>query len=190
MAAVAERKLSLEDFRARYSGEKPYFEYWDGEAVQKSMPTRLHSLIQMILVQMLEAMGYAAGQEITLRLDPAYEPIPDVIAEEGRSRDPYPTEPFEVVIEILSPDDSFSRVLLKCRLYEKWGIRQVVVVDPQAGLVWSFKDGTPRETETIATRGERVITAQELWTEVDRQLPPVSISYGLQLGVAFQDLNA
>src|SRR5260221_8436765 len=113
MPAVEERKLSLDEFHARYVGEKPYFEYWDGEAVQKTMPTRLHSLIQKLLVKMLDALGYDAGQEITLKLDPAYEPIPDVIAAEGSIGDPYPTEPFEVAIEILSPEDSFSRVLRK-----------------------------------------------------------------------------
>jgi Uma2 family endonuclease len=166
--AVKERKLSLEEFHNRYSGEKPYFEYWDGEAVQKSMPTRLHALIQKILVGLLDAMGFDSGQEITLKLDPAYEPIPDVIAADGRIEDPYPTEPFEVAIEILSPQDPFSRVLRKCRLYEKWGIRQVVVVDPQARLVWSYENGSPRETDIVARRGERVITAQELWEEVDR----------------------
>lgn len=168
MPAVAERKLSLQEFHARYAGEKPYFEYWDGEAIQKSMPTRLHALIQEILVRLLRAMGYDPGNEITLRLDPAYEPIPDVIAAEGRLGDPYPTEPVEIVIEILSPEDSFSRVVRKCRLYEQWGIRQVIVVDPQARLVWRFENGSPRETEIIARRGERAITSDELWAEVDR----------------------
>jgi Uma2 family endonuclease len=174
MPAVAESKLSPEVFHARYGGEKPYFEYWDGEAVQKSRPTRLDSLIQEILVRLLGALGFDAGQEITLKLDPAWEPIPDVIAAEGHIGDPYPTEPFEVVIEILSPDDSFSRVLRKCRLYETSGIRQVVVVDPQARLIWSFENGSPRETTTIAKRGERTIAAQELWAEVDQRLSPLT----------------
>ena len=168
MPAVAERKLSLQEFHDRYDGEKPYFEYWDGEAVQKSMPTRLHSLIQKILLHLLDAMGFDSGPEVTLKLDPAYEPIPDVIAAEGHIGDPYPTEPFEVVIEILSPADPFARVVRKCHLYEHWGIRQVVVIDPQDRLVWSFENGSLHETDIIARRGESVITAQELWAEVDR----------------------
>jgi Uma2 family endonuclease len=170
MPAVEERRLSLEEFHRRFGDEKPYFEFWDGEAVQKSMPTRLHSLIQKILVKWLDALGYEAGQEITLKLDPAYEPIPDVIAAEGSIGDPYPTEPFEVAIEILSPDDSFSRMLRKCGLYKSWGIRQVVVVDPPAKTVWSFENDSLTETDTIARRGERGITARELWAEVDRVL--------------------
>jgi Uma2 family endonuclease len=172
MPAVAERKLSLEEFHSRYGEEKPYFEYWDGEAVQKSMPTRLHGLIEEILVRLLGVLGFDSGSEITIKLDPAYEPIPDVIAAEEQLGDPYPTEPFEVVIEILSPQDPFSRVLRKCRLYEKWGIRQVIVVDPQERLVWSFENGTAHETGTIARRGEQVIRAEQLWAEVDRRLRP------------------
>ncbi len=136
------------EFHARYSREKPYFEYWTGEAVQKTAPTRLHSLVQEILVRLLGVLGYDAGQEITLKLDPAYEPIPDVIGAEGGIGDPYPTEPFEVAIEILSPEDPFARVLRKCRLYDKWGISQVVVVDPKARLIWSFESGSLRETCT------------------------------------------
>jgi len=168
MPAVAERKLSLEEFHARYDGEKPYFEYWDGEAVQKSMPTRLHALVQKILMNLLDAMGFESGSEVTLKLDPAYEPIPDVIAVEGQIGDPYPTEPFEIAIEVLSPADPFARVVRKCGLYAEWGIRQIIVIDPKARSVWSFEDGSLRETAIVARRGERVITAQELWAEVDR----------------------
>ncbi len=142
--------------------------------MQKSMPTRLDSLIQKILVKWLEtsgaAPGYEAGQEVTLKLDPAYEPIPDVIAAEGSIGDPYPTEPFEVAIEVLSPDDSFSRQLRKCELYRSWGIRQVVVIDPIAREVWSFEDGSLHKTDVVARRSDRSIIARELWAEVDRVL--------------------
>ncbi len=173
MPAVEEQKLSLEVFHERFGGEKPYFEYWDGEAVQKAMPTRLHSLIQMIVAALLYRLGFDSGPEVTLKLDPDYEFTPDVIAAEGAIGDPYPTEPFEVAIEILSPADPFSRVLRKCRLYEKWGIRQVVVIDPKARLVWVFEHGAPRESDVVAQRGEAVVTAQELWDEVDRRLAKV-----------------
>jgi len=174
MPAVAEQKLSLQEFHARYDGEKPYYEYWDGEAVRKSMATLLHGLIQGILMRLLNAIGYAAASEITLKLDPAYEPIPDVIAFDGPIGDPYPTSAFEVVIEILSPDDSFSRVLRKCRLYEKWGIRQILVIDPKDRLVWRFENGAPQETDVIARRGDAAMPAQALWDEVDRELARVS----------------
>ena len=174
MPAVAEQKLSVEEFHARYDGEKPYYEYWNGEAVQKSMPTLLHGLIQKILMLLLDGIGYVSASEVTLNLDPAYEPIPDVIASDGLIGDPYPTSPFDVAIEILSPDDPFSRVLRKCRLYEQWGIRQILVVDPAERVIWRFENGAHRETDVIAQRGEQTIPAQSLWDEVDRELSRAS----------------
>ncbi len=174
MQAVAEQKLSVQEFHTRYGGEKPYYEYWNGEAVQKSMPTLLHGLIQKILMLLLDGIGYVSASEVTLNLSPDYEPVPDVIASDGGIGDPYPTSPFDVVIEILSPEDSFSRVLRKCRLYEQWGIRQIVVIDPAERLVWRFENGATRETDVIARRGEQAIPAQALWDEVDLRLSRAS----------------
>jgi Uma2 family endonuclease len=170
MPAVAEQRLSIEEFHARYDGEKPYYEYWNGEAVQKSAATLLHGRIQGILLRLLDGIGYVSAPEVTLKLDPAYEPIPDVIASDGPIGDPYPTSPFDVVIEILSPQDSFSRVQRKCRLYEQWGIRQIVVIDPADRMVWRFENGAARLTHVIARRGDAAISAQTLWDEVDHQL--------------------
>ncbi len=170
MPAVAERKLSKEEFHARYDGEKPYYEFWDGEAVRKPMPTWLHVQVQRILQILLVELGYRSGAELELRLDPNYGPIPDVVGLEAPPAGPYPTKPFEVVIEVLSPDDQFSRILRKCRLYEKWGIQQIVVIDPEERLVWRFESGALVETDVIASRGEKKIFAPVLWEQVDRSL--------------------
>jgi Uma2 family endonuclease len=172
MPTVAEQKLSLQEFHARYDGEKPYYEYWDGEAVRKSKADLLHGLIQGMLLRLLDSIGYSAVPEVTIKLDPAYELIPDVIATDGPVTDPYPTLPFEAAIEILAPDDSFSRVLRKCKLYEQWGIRQIVVIDPADRLVWRFENGTPQETDIVAHRGDSAIHAQAFWDEVERELAP------------------
>jgi Uma2 family endonuclease len=172
MPALAEQRLSLEEFHARYDGQKPYHEYWNGAAVAKAMPTRLHALVQKILVRMLDDLGYEAEQEVTVKLDSHYEPIPDVVAAEGQVGDPYPIEAFEVAIEILSSEDAFSRVAKKCRLYAEWGIRQVVVIDPEDRVIWRSENGTLSPSAVVATRGDRVITAEALWKEVDLHLRP------------------
>jgi Uma2 family endonuclease len=172
MPTAVDHKLTKEEFHARYEGEKPYFEFWDGEAVQKTGGTWLHSMTQGALLRLLDNIGFDSLPEVTLHLEPSYELIPDVIALEGIPRGDYPTEPFEVVIEVLMPQDPFTRVMRKCRLYERWGIRQIVIVDPQDRLVWRFENGIPVETEVIATRGEAQIPARALWDEVDLQYKP------------------
>lgn len=169
MPATQEGLLTLDEFRIRYAGEKPYYEYWAGEAIQKSMPTWLHGLIQIIVGQLLNSIGFRSGSEVTLRLNSDYEPVPDVIALDSPLSQPYPTDPFAVVVEILSPDDPFSRVLRKCRLYERWGIQKIIVIDPDTRIVWSFENGTLNETAILARRGAKEVTAADLWAEVDRQ---------------------
>jgi Uma2 family endonuclease len=98
MPATQEGLLTLEEFRVRYAGEKPYYEYWAGEAIQKSMATFLHGLIQKILMRLLDDLGYESASEVTLRIDNEYEPVPDVIAVEPPLPDPYPTHAFAVVV--------------------------------------------------------------------------------------------
>ncbi|SRR5579875_408265 len=171
MPTIAEHKLSPEEFHARYDREKPYYEYWAGEAVQKAMPTVLHSILQAVLTALFRRLGFKSGPEIRLKLDPEYEPVPDVIAIEGVWPSlAYPTEPFEIVVEILSPDDSFSRILRKCRLYEKWGIRRILVVDPEERIIYALEGGDLRRSDLIAERAGERITAEQLWKAVDAEL--------------------
>ncbi len=47
------------------------------------------------------------------------------------------------------------------------GNRQIVVIDPKARTIWSFDDGALRETDVVASRGERTITAGELWASLN-----------------------
>jgi Uma2 family endonuclease len=169
MPAVEQAHLTPEQFEALYGGEKPYYEYWAGEPVQKAIPTWLHALIQQLLVRKFEDLGYQSGAEVTVRIDPAYWPIPDVIAIEGTMTEAYPTTAFEIVVEILSPEDTFSRVLRKCRLYANWGIQRILVIDPATRIVWSFEQGVLKETDLIARRGESALMANELWQDVDRR---------------------
>ena len=46
--------LSLAEFHRLYDEAKPAYEYWHGTAVQKSMPTVLHGIVQTIIAMLLE----------------------------------------------------------------------------------------------------------------------------------------
>ncbi len=69
MAATPASPLTLAEFRQRYAEEKPYFEYWFGEAVQKSIPTFAHVLLVKLLLFALDRAGYESGPELELRID-------------------------------------------------------------------------------------------------------------------------
>jgi len=108
--------VTVENFDRQYGREKPYFEFWFGEPVQKKMPTWMHSLLQKIIMRLLDDAGYESGAEVKLKISAEFQPLPDVSAVlPGEVELPYPTRPVEVVVEILSPDDQFSQMLAKCQ---------------------------------------------------------------------------
>jgi len=141
MGAIAE-KLSSERFREMYAQRKPYFELLDGEAIQKALPTKLHSILQLVLCLMLKELGFKSRPELTLAIDDRWEPTPDVCGIIGPEEDPHPTHAVAVAIEVLSPDDRFTRVIQKCRKYAEWGVKDILVFDPANREAWSWDAST------------------------------------------------
>jgi Uma2 family endonuclease len=163
--AAALSTLTIAEFEAQFGHEKPHYEFWYGEAVQKSMPTWIHGLLQRILMELLREAGYKAGSEVQLKINTAFQPVPDVIATTGHIERPYPTKPVEIVIEILSDDDPMSRLLTKCRMYQEWGFQQIYVVDPIARLVFRWSEHRLEEVDLIA--GQPV---SSIWTALDQEV--------------------
>lgn len=169
--ATASKHLTLEEFRAQFEGRKPHFEYWFGEPVQKSMPTWLHSVLQGVLIEFLKRAGYKSGSELELRIDPDWQPVPDVTGLSASPGGPYPTKPVDVVIEILSPDDPFPQVLKKCRHYARIGTEKIFVADPEEKTAWDWNDGAQRLERVDSFRlpnGQSILLA-DVWTELDKQ---------------------
>ena len=90
-----------------------------------SLPTWLHSILQALLAEVLTWAGYTAGSELELRIDPDWEPKPDVSAA-LKIEQPYPTRPIDIVAEVLSPGDDMHTVHEKCEQYARIGIFQIL----------------------------------------------------------------
>jgi Uma2 family endonuclease len=169
MASVP-KPLTIEEFHRCYSGKKPYYEFWFGEAIQKSMPTWLHGVLQRILGEFLVRAGYKTGSEVELRIDPDWEPVPDLIATRKKVEQPYPTTPVEIVIEILSPDDRMMHVLQKCRHYSRIGITKVFVLDPEGRQAWKWNAGCLELIEGLKLTNGETIDLAEVWQELAKQI--------------------
>ena len=170
MAITTTDHLTIEEFRTRYAEEKPYYEYWFGEAVQKSVPTWLHGLLQLIVCEFLTRAGYRAGPEVELRIDPDWQPKPDVVAALVVEH-PYPTKPVDVVVEIISPEDRMNRVFEKCHQYVRIGICKIFVMDPQLHYAWEWSvqtENLERLSTMLLPNGQQIVVA-DLWNELDRR---------------------
>jgi Uma2 family endonuclease len=173
--SAATTPLSLEEFHRLYDGVKPYHEYWFGEAIPKPLANALHGAVQFVLMLLLRMRGWTALPEVTLKLVPNAEPIPDVVASREKIEQPYPTKPVELCIEVRSPQDSLKNILKKGQYYLTWGVHTVWIIDPEAGTAWTMTaehpDGIwiPPNGSLIADQ-DTVVTLSELFAEVDKMV--------------------
>ncbi len=69
--------------------------------------------------------------ELRVQVSAANYRVPDVaILDRNRISEPIATSPPIAVFEILSPDDSLSRVMIKLAEYERMGILTILLLDP------------------------------------------------------------
>lgn len=165
--------LTLDQYRERYANEKGY-EYWHGKAIKKAMMTpRVHGILQLLIGELFRQAGYVSSAETELRIDPEWEPKPDVTAELNPDlSEPYPTKPVEIVAEILSPTDQMTDVFRKCRLYAGIDIGQILVFDPEERIAWQWSRETinlERVHELRLSNGHTLSVA-DIWAELDRRL--------------------
>lgn len=167
--ASATTLLTLEEFNEHYGREHGY-EYWFGEVVKKGMPTWLHGLMQAILAEFFYKLGYVSGSEVELRIDPNWQPRPDVTAT-LEVEQPYPTKPVDIVAEVLS-DDPMTQVFEKCRNYARIGIPQIFVFDPQSRAAWQWSRGADNleRVQTLRLGNGSVLDVSEIWTELDGRM--------------------
>jgi Uma2 family endonuclease len=148
--------------------EKPNREYRDGVLYPKAIPTKLHSIIQRVLMTMLEKQGVAAFPELTLRISATKFLIPDVVVADDFPG-PYPTEAVRLCCEILSPEDRIGTMLAKLEEYHSWGVPFCWVIDPVKRTAWEYHSaGEPvRITDTLRA-GEIAVGVDELFSALDK----------------------
>jgi len=164
MAAVAE-KLTFHEFQLKYGRGDRSYEYWYGDAVPKARPTWIHGLLQGILIRLLAELGYSAGAEVELRIDPDAHPKPDVIATSREVEQPYPTKAVAVVVEILSKDDPMPHLLEKCQAHGRWGFEYIYVLNPESKQLFRWTGSGLQLSDSLIA-----IPAAKIWEELEKSL--------------------
>jgi Uma2 family endonuclease len=112
-------------------------EFVRGEIVERSLPDRLHSKIQLrillLIGRLLQSYPLFPYPELRLCLEPRVYRIPDISV--FAAQDPkqsVPSSPPFLVIEILSKDDRHNNLMEKLEEYRIWGVPHIWVIDPHA----------------------------------------------------------
>jgi len=142
---AAQTQISVEEyFRTRFEGPTP--EYVDGELVERHMAGIPHSDVQRHLCALFEARGKQpplfAYPELHLRIAPRHYRIADLaVFAGGRPAEDIPSQPPLIVIEILSPDDSFQKLLDKFGELRAWGVKHLWLIDPRSRKLFVYDAG-------------------------------------------------
>ena len=163
--ATAPQHLTVDDFERLYGHENGW-EYWFGRAVQKPRSTWAHAILQQLMAELIRQAGYVTGPEVDLRARPDWRPRPDVSCvriREGR----YPST-LDIAVEILS-DDEGRYILEKCRNYERVGVGQIFVLDPETHTMYGWSKGLVELTDLQLANGV-TIKGEAIWDEFERRM--------------------
>ena len=142
-------KLTLAEFLDLPDGDV-YYELVDGLAVPKMSPKFFHSTLQFALCRVIRAWCKGQGRVLPewaillKRQGKDWAPVPDLtyisyerLPKSWRRNEACPAIP-ELVIEIISPDQSMKEFEEKAKDYLAAGVTRVWVIDPEAILIRSF----------------------------------------------------
>ncbi|MEO8725506.1 MAG: Uma2 family endonuclease [Acidobacteriaceae bacterium] len=132
-----------------HSTYEPDAEYVDGEIQERSVGEFDHSAWQSEIVVFFsmhrQEWNVRAFTELRVQVAPSRFRVPDVTILENtsplREMEQIIRTPPIAVFEILSPEDTIARTMVKLEDYEKMGIQTILVVDPK-GPKYRYEHGS------------------------------------------------
>jgi Uma2 family endonuclease len=130
-----------------HSSYEPDAEYVDGEIEERAAGEYDHASWQRVILKWFLAhegdWNVRVFPELRVQVSEARYRVPDVVVvDHALPVEQILTHPPLAVCEILSPEDSITRVLVKLRDYEEMGIATIVVVDPKGRRLYQYKNGS------------------------------------------------
>ncbi len=115
-------------------------EFVDGELKERPVVLSVHGLLQGLLMQWFlnhaENWGIKAAVEVRTRVSPTRVRLPDVVVGPRRHWPQVLVEPPLLVIEILSPSDTFGHIEEVIADYRKMGVPSIWVIHPSSRSGW------------------------------------------------------
>ncbi|OCQ99680.1 hypothetical protein BCD67_14800 [Oscillatoriales cyanobacterium USR001] len=152
-------QLTLQEFFALSPGEGDItYELIDGQAVPKMSPKKFHSKLTRTFLSLIENWADGRGEvcpELAISLRKKgrdWAPTPDILYISNESlpddweQDGACSVPPELVIEIISPGQTFGQLAAKARDYLDAKILRVWIVDSKARSITVFYPDAPPQT--------------------------------------------
>jgi Uma2 family endonuclease len=126
---------------------EPDAEYVDGIIEERPMGEYDHSSWQGAILAWFRENGKAwnvrARAELRVQVSPTRFRVPDVtVIDRDLPVEQILTHPPVAVFEVLSAEDSMTRIMRKLADYEAMGIRTILVVDPKTQHFYQYEKGS------------------------------------------------
>ena len=130
---------------------RPDCDFVDGVIEERNVGESDHSWIQLriggFFLNRFPETGIVAIPEWRFQVKSTRFRIPDLVVVRGRPNEQILTQPPLLCIEILSPDDTISRMNVRIQDYLDFGVPAVWLVDPQERREWIYRsDGMQEAT--------------------------------------------
>lgn len=148
--------VSVEEYLS--SVYEPECDYVDGEIEDRNVGEKDHSKLQFRIQMLLSRVpGISIFPEVRIRVSPTRYRVPDVAVYLTEPEEQvFTTAPF-LVIEILSPEDRWSRLTRKLEDYSGMECRNIWILDPVRSKAYRYE-------------GEAVIEVHEAFRTTDSSL--------------------
>jgi Uma2 family endonuclease len=114
---------------------RPDCDYVDGEIRERNVGKWEHARVQWLLAAWFFAhegqWGITGSTEQRVRVAPSRVRVPDLVVLAVGPQPDVLVDPPLLVIEILSPDDSYSDIQERAQDYRQMGVETVWIVDPK-----------------------------------------------------------
>jgi Uma2 family endonuclease len=162
MVAVKEKAATIKEYRELPQGS-PY-QLIEGDLVMTPAPTPRHQRISSRLYKRIEAFVdknsagslYYSPIDIYLEEANAYQPDLVFISKERQEiikEDAIYGAP-DLVVEILSPSTAYYDLRKKFRVYERCGVKEYWIVDPEMLSIEIYRNEKGRFVQTARAEGE------------------------------------
>ena len=170
---ATETQVALEEYLSTVY--EPDCDYVDGELEDRNVGEHDHSDLQSEILRYLRnrrrELSVRAFGEWRSRVSPTRYRVPDItVIREPYVKEPVLAQPAYVCIEILSPEDRWSRLNHKLNDYVKAGVENVWVIDPVERIAWTFDELGAHQLSgtTLTTKdGNIALPLAEIFAELD-----------------------
>jgi Uma2 family endonuclease len=155
---------------------RPDVEYIDGYLREKPVVMSVHGRLQSLLshwfVSHEEEWQVMVGVEIRMQVDTSRVRLPDVIVDHARFWPETFVEPPLLLIEILSPSDTYREMRRRIQDYLAMGVKTVWVIDPETRKGEVHGERTEVDATRLTVAGTPIyVDLAEIFARLDKYQP-------------------